>query len=100
MEWILARLNERLSVAQMAAKAAMTTRTLQRAFIEGTGLSPLHWLTQERIYYAKTLLEQSQMSEMKLAQRAGFGALQTFRYHFKAKVGVSPSSYRSTFSAS
>jgi AraC family transcriptional regulator, transcriptional activator FtrA len=99
MEWIRTRLHERLSVAQMAAKAAMTTRTLQRAFIDSTGLSPLHWLTQERIYFAKTLLEQSQESEVNLAQRAGFGSLQTFRYHFKARVGVSPKNYRSTFSA-
>lgn len=99
MDWIRAHLHERLTVAQLAAKAAMTTRTLQRAFIASTGLSPLHWLTQERVYFAKTLLEQSTRSEHTLAQDAGFGSLQTFRYHFKKIVGVSPLSYRSTFSA-
>ena len=98
MDWIRSHLQERFSVAQLAARAAMTARTLQRTFIDCTGLSPLHWVTQERVYFAKTLLEQTQLSEQTLAQDAGFGSLQTFRYHFKKIVGVSPLSYRTTFS--
>lgn len=98
MDWIRSHLHERLTVAQLAARAAMTTRTLQRTFIDSTGLSPLHWMTQERVYFTKTLLEQTTRAEHTLAQDAGFGSLQTFRYHFKKIVGVSPLSYRSTFS--
>lgn len=98
MGWIRQHLHERLSIAQLAARAAMTPRTLQRAFVAGTGLSPLHWLTLERVYYAKNLLEQGALNEERLAQQTGFGSVQTFRYHFKKVVGVSPLSYRKTFS--
>jgi AraC family transcriptional regulator, transcriptional activator FtrA len=97
-QWVREHLGERHSIAQLAAKAAMTTRTLQRAFVNSTGLSPLHWITQERVYWSKSLLEQVNVSETMIAQQVGFGSLETFRYHFKQAVGVSPLRYRSAFS--
>ena len=86
------------TVASMAAHAAMTPRTLQRQFRDGTGLSPVEWLVRERVGIAKDLLEAPNASMARVAERAGFGSEESFRRHFKRVAGVSPSDYRRRFS--
>ncbi len=86
------------TLATMAAHAAMTPRTLQRHFQDGTGLSPVEWLIRERVGIAKDLLEAPNASMARVAERAGFGSEESFRRHFRRVVGVSPSDYRRRFS--
>ncbi|MBA1228990.1 transcriptional regulator FtrA [Pseudomonas viridiflava] len=97
MDWIRSDLNRPHTIKEMAARAAVSTRTLHRSFMESTGLTPYDWLLGERVAYAKELLESSKLRLNEVVDRTGFGSEESFRRHFRNLVGVSPSSYRKQF---
>lgn len=98
MEFVRARPGARHSVAALAARAAMSPRTLQRAFAAATGLAPYEWLIAERIEYAKELLETTRLTAAGIAARAGMGSAESLRHHFRRRVGTTPAAYRRRFS--
>jgi AraC family transcriptional activator FtrA len=98
MNAIRSDLSSQHSIVDMARYAAVSTRTLHRQFMEGTGLTPTEWLLGERIAYARELLESSRMRLQEVVEAAGFGSEESFRRHFRQGVGVSPSRYRKQFS--
>ena len=57
MEWMRRNLREPHSLGSLAEQAALSQRTLQRQFLEATGLSPIDWLIRERVAFARELLE-------------------------------------------
>ncbi|NMP30387.1 transcriptional regulator FtrA [Thalassotalea sp. M1531] len=101
---LLDKLRENLSLnynnEQLAKEIHVTERTFLRRFKEATGTTPGEWLTQERIYYAKALLEQSDLSIDQVAVKSGFGTAMTLRHHFRLKMQISPQAYRKQFSKS
>lgn len=99
LDHVRSKLDQDWTVKQLAAKAAMSERTLIRRFQESVGQSPGQWLTSERIYLARELLEQNQMSIDLIAQQTGFNTPETLRHHFRKKLKVSPSDYRRQFNA-
>ena len=85
------------TVRRMAHEAAMSERTLARRFREETGDSPLHWLTQTRVALARQLLETTDLSMERIADRAGLGSATNMRLHFTSIVGIPPNLYRKQF---
>jgi AraC family transcriptional activator FtrA len=100
MQTVRGRLTRRWDVPGMASEANMSPRSLFRRFKETTGLTPLGWLTAERIDRARELLESGSIGMDELAEQVGFGSVETLRHHFKRRVGVSPGRYRSSFGTS
>lgn len=98
--WSLARLHEPLTVAQMAARANMSTRNFSRRFTAETGDTPMKWLQTARIDYARELLESTNRNVMDIARRCGLGTRANFRRIFIQHVGVSPNEYRFAHRAS
>jgi AraC family transcriptional regulator, transcriptional activator FtrA len=86
------------SVAALAARAAMSPRTLQREFTAATGLSPHQWLVRERLERAKELLETTRLTAQGIAARVGMGSAESLRHHFRQRVGTTPAAYRRRFS--
>ncbi|MEV0261264.1 helix-turn-helix domain-containing protein [Streptomyces sp. NPDC050617] len=99
-DWALRRLDQSLPLGELAAHAAMSTRTFARRFHEETGLSPGRWLTQQRLRHARRLLESSDLSVEHIAHQVGFATAASLRRHLAAEAGVAPSTYRRTFRAS
>lgn len=93
-EWIRAHLGQPHSLASLAERAALSQRTLQRQFLEATGLSPIDWVIRERVALARELLETTDRPLQWIADQAGFGSLESFRRHFRVLAGCSPSGYR------
>jgi AraC family transcriptional activator FtrA len=85
------------SVESLARQVAMSPRTFHRKFRAVMGHTPYDWLLIERTRLAKQLLEASDLSIDRIAERTGFAATDTFRHHFSRIVGTSPSRYRATF---
>jgi transcriptional regulator GlxA family with amidase domain len=81
----------------MAARAAISNRTLIRRFREQTGTTPMQWLTRYRVRRAQQLLETTDVPVEQVGPLAGFAAATTFRERFKEVVGVSPWAYRRAF---
>ncbi|MBA2894181.1 GlxA family transcriptional regulator [Nonomuraea soli] len=97
-EWALANLGLPLHLDDLAARANMSRRTFTRRFREEVGLSPGQWLTTQRVELARHLLESTDLPVDTVASRAGFGTSASLRQHLNAACGVSPHTYRRTFS--
>ncbi|GAA3109479.1 GlxA family transcriptional regulator [Streptomyces rectiviolaceus] len=95
--WALARLHEPIQLRDMADQESMSVRTFTRRFREEVGISPGQWLAQQRVERARHLLESSDLSVDQVARAAGFGTPQSMRAHLQAALGVTPTTYRRTF---
>ena len=97
LEWALQHLDQRLSLDQLAERAAMSRRTFTRRFREATGTTVVQWLLNQRIAHAQRLLERGEQPIEAIAEQAGFGSAMSLRQHFAAALGTSPSAYRRQF---
>jgi transcriptional regulator GlxA family with amidase domain len=97
LEWMEANLHRPLTLADIAAHAATSVRSLNRHFRAQVGTTPLQWLLRMRINRAQYLLETTDMSIDQIAREAGLGAAATLRHHFGRIAGVSPYAYRRAF---
>ena len=100
LRWMEENAHRRLTLDEIAARATMSTRTLNRRFREQMGTTPLRWLQRTRIRRAQRLLETTSHSVEWIAGEVGFGSPTTFRDLFKNLVGTSPRDYRRTFGGS
>ena len=96
-DWVRGNLKRRHTLSSLAARAAMSPRTLQRQFVDATGLSPQNWLTRERVAAAKDLLESRNAALSRVAELCGFGSEQSLRKHFRRHVGTTLTAYRRQF---
>ncbi len=97
LRWMERNLKQVLSLAAVAKKARMSTRTLSRRFAEQVGLSPAQWVSKARVRRAQLLLETTQLSIEEVAAESGFQSASVLREHFKGVVGVSPVAWRQSF---
>ena len=95
--WMLERLDQPLTVAQMARHAVCSERSFARHFRAETGTSPLRWLHGQRVLHARRLLEESDLPVEDIAARSGFGTATTLREHFARAVHSTPTAYRRAF---
>ncbi|MER5934437.1 helix-turn-helix domain-containing protein [Streptomyces sp. NPDC002054] len=95
--WALERLGEPLSLAELATHARMSLRSFTRRFRDEVGMTPVQWLTAQRLELARQLLETSDLPIDLVAHRAGFGSANSLRAHMRTSLGVSPNAYRRTF---
>ena len=98
LAWLQDNLGRDLTLADIATHAGISTRTLIRRFREQTGTTPLQWLHRARVRQAQHLLETTQHSVERIGAQVGFGSPTAFRDRFKRTTGVSPHTYRRTFS--
>jgi transcriptional regulator GlxA family with amidase domain len=98
--WLSDNTERDLTLADIAAHAGMSARTLNRRFREQTGATPLQWLHRARIRQAQHLLEVTAHPVDRIAGQVGFGSPTAFRERFKRVVGTSPNAYRAAFQAS
>ncbi|MGK5530728.1 GlxA family transcriptional regulator [Streptomyces sp. URMC 129] len=99
LRWMRENAHRELRLADIARRARMSPRTLNRRFREQTGTTPLRWLHRARVRKAQYLLETTGHSVDWIAGQVGFGSVTAFRDAFKALVGTSPLGYRRTFRA-
>ncbi len=97
LDWVRSDLSAEHSLASMAKRASMSPRTLLRRFKEATGLAPGEWLIRERISLARELLESGKLPIARICECVGFGSEESFRRHFRLRVGVSPAIYQRRF---
>ncbi|MFD0315247.1 GlxA family transcriptional regulator [Streptomyces flavalbus] len=97
LRWLDEHCDRDLTLDDIAARAGMSTRTLNRRFREQTGTTPLRWLHRARVRRAQHLLETTAYSVERVAAQAGFGSPTAFRERFRRVVGTSPQGYRKAF---
>jgi transcriptional regulator GlxA family with amidase domain len=97
ISWLQAHLDQEVTVAELAARAAMSPRTFARRFPASTGTTPLTWILRERVRLAQRLLETTDLSVDAIAGKSGFGTADNLRKHFGRMLHTTPQAYRRTF---
>lgn len=92
--WMRANLSARMSVEDLAAKMAMSTRNFARLFRQETGHTPAKVVEQMRLDAARLLLESGTDPVEKIAVRTGFGDSERMRRAFRRQEGAPPSAVR------
>jgi len=78
-------------LSDLAKQVGVSDRTLRRGFQELFDISPLAYLTQQRIHQARNFLQQGQWTITEVARMVGYGHLGHFATAFKQEFGVTPS---------
>ncbi|MFI6472447.1 GlxA family transcriptional regulator [Streptomyces sp. NPDC050516] len=96
--WAMRNLDKPLTLTDLARHAGVSVRTLTRRFHAESGVSPLQWLLHQRIERAKELLETTTLAMDQVAEASGLGSADSLRGHLVRRTGLTPSTYRATFS--
>ena len=95
--WATEHLARPLSVTELAAHAGYAPRTFARHFVDETGMTPLRWVTAQRLIEARRLLETTDLSIEDVAHQCGLGTAANLRLHLARDTATTPSAYRSAF---
>lgn len=91
------RLDETLTVEEMANRVELSTDHFLRSFAAATGRTPHQWLTEMRIEKAKQFLRETQRSTTEIALDLGYSSPGHFSSRFRQLVGMTPTAWRRTF---
>jgi transcriptional regulator GlxA family with amidase domain len=97
LAWIELNAHRELTLTDIARRAAMSIRTINRRFQAETGQTPMQWVTGVRIRHAQELLEGTSYGVERIGREVGFTSSANFREQFRRLTGVAPQSYRNTF---
>lgn len=97
LAWVEQNAHRELMLADIADRAAMSVRTLNRRFQAETGQTPMQWVNGVRIRHAQELLERTSLGVERIGRDVGFASAANFREQFRKLSGVAPQSYRNTF---
>ena len=89
-----------LTLAELAARAGLEKRTLQRRFVAATGMTPAEYCRQVRIARARELLEASNAPIKVIAESLGYREVPSFARVFRKRTGQTPGAYRRQFGLS
>lgn len=92
MAFIRANAGRKLSVEQLAKRAAMSPSHFAHRFREVARVSPMRYLKHVRLERASVLLQQ-QVRAGEVATRSGYASLAHFTRDFKQHFGVAPGRY-------
>lgn len=97
LEWLSGRLDQPISVTDMAVRSQVSARTLTRRFTEQLGISPGRWLLDRRIAATRALLEETDLPVETIAHRVGLSSAVNLRRRFHEALRTTPAAYRRTF---
>ncbi len=86
--------NRDLSLAEVAQYAGLSKNHFSRVFHNYTGKTFWSYLTEYRMYKAKELLRQTNMSNFEISQKIGYESEYHFCRKFKEETGITPQRYR------
>jgi transcriptional regulator GlxA family with amidase domain len=97
--WIAKRPTVEAPVASMVRLSGLPERTFKRRFQKAVGMTPLEYVHAIRLEEAKKLLETTDDTLDRLAERVGYEDATFFSRLFRRSVGLTPAQYRRRFGA-
>jgi AraC-like DNA-binding protein len=93
IDYILANLDQPLTLSDLEARSHYSRRSLQYAFQEQLQCSPKQWIREQRLMVAmrKFQCDGQRPSVQEVAQACGYANLSHFSRDFKARFGINPS---------
>ena len=96
-ELICAKIEDELSLDEMAQSVGLSTAHFARMFRKSTGETPHQFVLRQRIERAKTMLRAADARVLDVAVACGFKTQQHFAQVFRDVCGTSPTAYRRDF---
>jgi transcriptional regulator GlxA family with amidase domain len=93
-QWLQDKLASPASIEQLAQHLGISRRSLNRRFMQATGVSPQGYLQSLRVATARDLLRQSNLSIAEIAWQVGLHDVSHFAQLFKRHAGMTPARYR------
>lgn len=93
IRYLQERMNEPVTVADLADNVAMSPSAFAHLFREVTGMSPYQFVKRMRLDRARTLLVEDGLGVSEVAREVGYTSLSHFITEFKRHFGVTPRAY-------
>lgn len=97
VSWLLAHLDDDITIERMAGQVAMSARHFRRVFSQTFETTPARFLERLRLEQACLSLTQSKVAIERVACGVGYRSADTFRRAFRARYGATPGEYRERF---
>jgi AraC family transcriptional regulator len=96
-EFVDAKIEDELTLCEMAQAVELSTAYFSRMFRKSTGETPHQFLLRQRLERAKMMLRSADGRVMDVAVACGFKSQQHFAQAFRRVCGVCPTEYRQEF---
>lgn len=97
--WVADHLGDDLRIERLAERVNMSPRNFARVYLARSGRTPARMVEALRLEAARRLLEETDLPLKRVATMTGHVDEQNLRRTFVRCMGVTPSDYRSRFSA-
>jgi len=94
IDFIKKNIRETISLKDLSDKACMSTTSFYRYFKRELGMSPIEFILNEKIKYAKKLLSNPNIQVNEVSYASGFEDCNYFIRLFKKYEGVTPKQYQ------
>jgi AraC family transcriptional regulator len=94
LRWINDNLTREFTLGELACVANVSASQLVRMFRKSLGLTPMAYVSNQRVREAQRLLASSDMPIARVAFHLGYTDQSHFTHRFKSNTGVTPASYR------
>ena len=95
-DYVRENLAEEISVERLAELVELSPFHFSRVFKQATGMTPLQFVTRERITYAQQLIRETSRSLIEIALEVGYTSPSSFTKVFRRVTGVTPMEFRKT----
>jgi len=96
-EHIETKIEENLSIEDLADFSNMNKRTFMRHFKDATGETPYNYIQKVKVEKAKKMIEMNSMGIEQIGYEVGYSDISSFRKTFKKHAGVIPSEYKKLY---
>jgi AraC family transcriptional regulator len=95
-DYVREQLAEEISTETLAGLVELSPFHFSRVFKQATGMSPLQFVTRERITRAQQLIRETSRSLIEVALEVGYTSPSHFAKVFRRITGATPTEFRST----
>ena len=93
-DYVRAHLSESISVETLAKLTELSPFHFSRVFNQATGMTPLQFVTRERILRAQRLIRETPRSLIEIALEVGYMSPSYFAQVFRRTAGMAPTEFR------
>ena len=93
-DYVRAHLAESISIEKLAELAELSPFHFSRVFKQATAMTPLHFITRERMLQAQQLIRETSRSLIEIALEVGYTSPSHFAQVFRRTVGIAPTQFR------
>jgi AraC family transcriptional regulator len=93
-DYVRAHLTERIFLETLAESAELSPFHFSRVFKQATGMTPMQFVTRERMLQAQQLIRETPRNLIEIALEVGYTSPSHFAQVFRQTVGMAPTQFR------